>query len=81
MNKRIVNNTEARNYLGISRTLFEKLQKQGVIPQPLPGTKRYDIKAIDKALDRIALSGGTHIDDPDEQAASYERWKAEQMGR
>lgn len=81
LSNRIVTQTEAREVLGISRTLFLRMQAQGILPQPLPGTKRYDLKAIEHALDRIAGVQGDATAGPnasESPAESYERWKASQ---
>lgn len=79
--KRIVNQKAAREYLGISRTLFLKLQEQGVLPGPIPGTKRYDLRALEHSLDRVGgILAQPIAPDYDETVASYERFKAGQLG-
>lgn len=79
--KRIVNQLEARKYLGVSRTLFLRMQERGLIPPPLPGTKRYDLKAIDHALDKISgFVAGEPLPAYEDPAISYEKFKASQIG-
>lgn len=37
---------------GISAATYDTWQAKGIVPGPVPGTNRYDIKAHDAALDR-----------------------------
>lgn len=37
---------------GISAATYDKWQARGIVPGPVPGTNRYDVKAHDAALDR-----------------------------
>ena len=39
---------------GISYATYDKWQAKGIVPGPVPGTSRYDVRAHDKALDRVA---------------------------
>lgn len=42
-------------YLGdISPNTYDLWHAKGIVPGPVPGTTRYDIRAHDAALDRIA---------------------------
>lgn len=54
-------------------TAFDEWVRQGIVPKAMPGTTRWDRRAIDRALDRryglIAEAGG-----PDE---SFEEWAAQ----
>ena len=52
----------AATYCGLSPAGFDDWQQRGLVPGPMPGTKRWDIKAIDAALDK--LSG---LDEPLEE--------------
>ena len=41
-------------YLGIiSAATYDGWQAKGIVPGPVPGTTRYDIRAHDMALDRV----------------------------
>lgn len=84
--RRLVSQNKAIEYLGVSKNFFNKLLRLGVIPNYIPGTKKYDLRAIDHALDKIggvvdskegykALLAHPQFEDKD---ASYERFKAEQ---
>ncbi|MEM7619518.1 MAG: helix-turn-helix domain-containing protein [Pseudomonadota bacterium] len=61
---------EAAEYCGITTECFRTWVRDGLIPGPWPGTKRYDRKALDNALDK--LSGIPH----NASTTAYEAWKA-----
>jgi len=62
---------QAAAYAGCSTVAaFRAWVRKGIMPGPLPGTHRYDRKAIDAALDR--LSGlSTKLT----EVSEYEAWK------
>jgi len=71
---RVLSRAEAAAYCGCSPGLFSDWIRRGIIPGPIPGTHRWDRKAIDVALDRI--SGLTvSIADP------FDEWKARRNAR
>lgn len=39
---------------GITPSTYDNWHQRGIVPGPVPGTSRYDIRAHDAALDRIA---------------------------
>jgi len=49
---RLISKAEAAKYCGLSPAGYDAWQKAGKVPGPLPGTHRYDRRAIDAALDR-----------------------------
>jgi hypothetical protein len=52
---RLVTKDSICSYLGeISTATYDKWQARGIVPGPVPGTNRYDVKAHDKALDRCS---------------------------
>ena len=52
---RLVPSEEIRGYLGgICAATYAVWQAKGIVPGPVPGTNRYDVKAHDGALDRLA---------------------------
>ena len=57
-----------------SLSTFSDWVRRGIMPGPIPGTKRWDRKAIDAALDR--LSGLQTTIAP--AASPYDQWKAKQ---
>ena len=59
----------AATYLGLSPSGFDAWIAEGRIPGPIPGTKRWDRKAIDVALDRLSKLDHN-------SPSAYDRWKA-----
>jgi hypothetical protein len=49
---------------------FRDWVRRGIMPGPLPGTHRYDRKAIDAALDRLSGLAPTIA-----EVSEYEAWK------
>jgi hypothetical protein len=49
---------------------FRDWVRRGIMPGPLPGTHRYDRKAIDAALDRLSGLSATMV-----EVSEYEAWK------
>ena len=49
---------------------FRAWVRKGIMPGPLPGTHRYDRKAIDVALDRLSGLSATLT-----EVSEYEAWK------
>ena len=58
----------AAAYCGLSPQGFDDWVKRGVVPGPIPGTQRWDRKAIDLALDRA--SGLAIVKD-----SAFDDWK------
>jgi hypothetical protein len=62
--------SEAAIYAGCkTQTAFRSWVRKGIMPGPIPGTHRYDRKAIDSALDR--MSGLS----PTVEQTAYGAWK------
>jgi len=51
---RLMSGAEAAAYLGLTPASFAKWVADGRAPKPLPGTRRWDRKAIDLALDKAS---------------------------
>lgn len=66
---------QAAAYAGCeSLSAFSEWVRRGIMPRPIPGTRKWDLKAIDAALDR--LSGiQPKIES---QMSLYDAWKASQ---
>lgn len=70
---RLLSASDAAAYLGLSAAGLREWVEAGRVPGPIPGTRRYDRAALDRALDR--LSGlESH------QPSALEQWKAKQNG-
>jgi hypothetical protein len=51
---RFLTKDEMCDYLGaISGSTYDKWHARGMVPGPVPGTNRYDIRQHDEVLDRI----------------------------
>lgn len=63
---------QAAQYAGCQTVAaFRDWQRKGIMPGPIPGTHRFDRKAIDAALDRLS---GLSPTVPEQ--SPYEAWKA-----
>ena len=68
---------EAADYCGCrSEDAFDTWMKKGIVPGPIPGTQRWDRKAIDLWLDRA--SG---IQSEVRARSALEEWKASRAKR
>lgn len=69
MEKRGLTKDSAAAYLELEPSGFDKWVRDGILPGPIPGTRRWDKKAIDAALDKLSSLSPTMTTDP------YEEWK------
>jgi hypothetical protein len=70
---RVLSKDKAAAYCGCeTMAAFDDWVRRGIVPGPIPGTRRWDKRAIDMHLDR--LSG---IEPASEkQLSPYQEWKA-----
>ena len=61
---------EAAKHTGVSQSAFRDWVRKGIVPGPWHGTRRYDLRALDAALDRISGLAG-----PASKASAYDHWK------
>lgn len=61
---RLIGRKEAAAYLGIAESTFSLWVAQDKMPPPVPGTRKWDKRAIDARLDEI--SGLTRESDEDD---------------
>ena len=73
---RLRRRAKAAAYCDITPETFDDWVRKGLLPGPLPGTKRWDLKAIDLALDR--LSG---IESPTAAHTAFDEWKTRRNGQ
>ena len=71
---RLIDRATAARYCNLSASAFSDWVRKGRLPGPLPGTIRWDLKAIDRALD--ALSGLTPPD-----SSALDEWRAKRARR
>lgn len=51
---RLLSRDDAAAYCGVTVSTFDEWRRAEWIPGPMPGTKRWDRKALDIALDRLS---------------------------
>jgi hypothetical protein len=68
MVRRLVSEQEAVEETGIPAATFRNWVATGRLPKPLPELGKYDMKAIDQAIDRISGLGGP--------ANALDNWRA-----
>jgi len=68
---RLIGRKEAAEYLGIAESTFSMWVASHKMPPPIPGTRKWDRKAIDARIDEISGLGSNDDEDP------YEKWMRE----
>jgi hypothetical protein len=75
--KRGLSKKEAAAYCGCETlAAFDQWRQKGIVPGPIPGTTKWDRKALDAALDRA--SG---LVTESAELSPYQRWKAQNAGK
>lgn len=74
---RLLTKREAAERCAITPSAFDQWKRKGLVPGPVPGTRRYDAKALDLALDKAM---GLTSDEPT-KFAEWKRKRADQAGR
>jgi hypothetical protein len=72
---RLISRSVAAAYCGLSVGTFSNWVRSGKLPPPLTGTTRWDLKAIDLALD--TMSGLQ----PQQEATALDEWRARRARR
>lgn len=72
---RLLSRPDAAAYLGISPTTFSLWVSTHKMPAAVPGTRKWDKKAIDAKLDEISGLAANDNEDP------YEKWMRENAGK
>ena len=67
---RLITKAQAADYLGLSTRGLDEWIRAGRVPGPIPGTHRWDKRAIDAALDTLSLIA------PAQQPSAIEEWRA-----
>ncbi|MCA6114294.1 hypothetical protein J6524_05035 [Bradyrhizobium sp. WSM 1738] len=76
--KRGLSKQEAAEYVGCETlAAFDRWRQKGIVPDAIPGTNRWDRKALDAALDRASGL----VSDSAEELSPYQRWKAENASK
>lgn len=75
MTPRGLTKEQAAEYCGCATLgAFDQWRSRGIVPGPIPGTTRWDRKAIDLALDLASNLPNTI--GPSDHLTPYQRWKA-----
>jgi hypothetical protein len=72
---RLTDRAGAAKYCKLTPRAYDKWVKKGLLPGPIAGTRRYDIKAIDIQLDLHSGIIGPGADKNTDD--DYERWMRE----
>lgn len=80
MTPRLLSGPDAAAYLGITPATFSKWVADGTAPRPVLGTRRWDRKAIDLALDKASGIVAPSIV-PDDQEMTLAEWKVQNEAR
>ncbi|RCW80939.1 helix-turn-helix transcriptional regulator [Phyllobacterium bourgognense] len=75
-NKRLLTRQEAAAYCGLKPSAFSDWVRQGTMPKPVPGTRRWDKSAIDAKLDTMA-----GIAKNDNAETPLQKWRREHDAR
>lgn len=65
---RLLTKQEAAKRCALTPSGYDQWKRKGLVPGPVPGTRRYDAKALDLALDKAM---GLTSDEP----SKFAEWK------
>jgi hypothetical protein len=69
---RLLSGSDAAAYCGVTPATFSKWVATGIAPKPLPGTRRWDRKAIDLAIDKVS---GIKPPPAEPEEDEFTKWK------
>ncbi|UXT48818.1 hypothetical protein FY136_06005 [Agrobacterium tumefaciens] len=72
---RLIGRKEAAAYLGIAESTFSMWVATHKMPPAIPGTRKWDKRAIDAKLDEISGLAAENYEEEDE----FAKWEREQM--
>jgi predicted DNA-binding transcriptional regulator AlpA len=75
---RLISRKEAAAYCGIAESTFSMWVSTRKMPATIPGTRKWDKRAIDAKLDEISGLGGLP---PDKTETDFQKWKRERDKR
>lgn len=77
---RLISKATAAAYLGVTAATFAKWGAAGLVPGPLPGTRRWDRRALDLAIDKLSgIAVHRPLLDADEMTLA--EWKSQNETR
>jgi hypothetical protein len=71
---RLIDRTKAARYCNLSASAFSDWVRKGRLPGPLPGTARWDLKAINRALDVLSGLGSS-------ESSALDEWREKRARR
>ncbi|MCP3446203.1 AlpA family transcriptional regulator [Bradyrhizobium sp. CCGUVB14] len=74
---RLLTRQQAADYCNLSPSSFSNWVRLAKLPHPLPGTTRWDLKAIDIALDKLS---GLHIE-TETSSSTLDEWREKRARR
>lgn len=78
---RLISGADAAAYCGVTPATWSKWVADGIMPKPIAGTRRWDRKAIDLALDKASgIVAPSQVQEQDVDAA-FAKWEAENEAR
>lgn len=77
LDKRLLTRQEAAKYCGLKPSAFSDWVRKGNLPNPVPGTRRWDKCAIDAKLDAMA---GLAVDEV-ATGSPLQKWQRERDAR
>lgn len=72
---RLLSKKIAAAYCSLSPSGFDDWRRKGLLPDPIPGTNRWDIRLLDKALDKLSGLNLTQTQTPPNPQSAYDEWK------
>jgi hypothetical protein len=73
--QRLITKSQAAAYCGLSKAGFSSWVSSGKLPGPIPGTARWDIRAINVALDQLSGIGDSA------DVSALDRWRSNRACR
>jgi predicted DNA-binding transcriptional regulator AlpA len=77
---RLLSGADAAAYCGVAPATFSKWVAEGTVPKPLPGTRRWDRKAIDLALDKASGIPSVPMQEED-RGLTLAEWRVQNEAR
>lgn len=74
---RLLSKQEASSYCSVSTETFDEYRRKGIVPDPVPGTSRWDIDLINKCLDKVSGIGQNTVPEP---TTHLDEWRAQSSG-
>lgn len=72
---RLLSGAEAAAYYGVKPATFSQWVAAGRAPKPLPGTHRWDRRALDLFLDKLSGIPVSPVSKEDREREEWEKWE------